>query len=946
MTERARRQTLAVAAITAGLVGCASDHVATTTDPLFQGTGLLTFNPDMALGQGYSTVTDAQHATCLKMVKKDPDCDKVLPKATTSGLDDNFQLDLVTSRKELQSKLGIDANLSVRYKVVEVSASVNIEKESEFTSNTITFLLKGETSYWTNVNQTDYSPELTDKARELLDEEDKPEIPSQFFVKCGDSWTTGYQRGAQFFVLLTITTSNQATRDSLEAKLKAEIGLPVVGGKVEVGVKMANAVKEANATISLKVRAHGFQWTNVAATNAVIEAALSGQIGGDTFKKFIDIHTAMQQSVNNDRCIDMGWKRAELTDNTWKCVDDGQTPGKSSHLLRLNVSQYTTVENVPKFDDTWKPFVTYQKKVDQAKQYIAQLAGLEDSLLATYYDEIKPYLPAGDITRSMYGLVPPQILPSNNPFMKLGDQDRNVSAWGDKFKPPGGSAVRRVHLAGENCWAGVTRAEFDGCTCPGKVSDLTDRCLSSLDAYRLSWNDLFMYRETGRVLPLRVTSPHRTVSYATGLQQCVDMKETMISYPEILRSALVVANTQYGQNKNTTWYQNPEAGAPAACPRSWFTAAEQARFIRPIFQNQPQNVAGGQNRAECWTDPSTTGVLCVPSGGLFALNFYGDRLQALPKPPPQVVWIDPAARTVGVDPAAKVTLVFSAALDADTVAPANVKLKDGATAIETELVYTALPQGGGTVVITPSAPLAPSKTYTVEVGTGVKGVDGDPVTAKYTSTFTVANQVKTTTPAITTGVALTAKIEAVFAAPVNAATVSGTTIKLWDGNTEVAGAVTYSATERKATFTPARPLSPSTMYKAVIDGVRDPGVLGNPVASMWWQFVTGAVVTTVDPADGATDVDRSEAPVISYSGELSEVPAAAFTLTKNGTPVAANAHVGFGNKWIWVTPAAPLDANTKYTATVTTGVLDKSGKPVLTGKTWSFTTGTTLTPRD
>jgi len=919
--------------------------------------GVRTFNPEMPLMIGYNSLTDAQLGACVRTVKAE-NCAEDAPRAETSGFSDAFELSLVTSRRELKSKLGVEANLSARYKVVEVSASVNIEKESEFTSNSLTFLLKGESSYWTTLNRTDYRPELTAEARKLLDEENKPDLPSQFFVQCGNSWTSGYQRGAQFYVLITFTTSNKASRDSLEAKIKAELKLPVVGGKIEGGVAMANAAREFGAQLSIKVRADGFQWGAAEATNQIIADALGGELNKDTFKKFVEIHDAMVQSINNDRCIDRGFSRAKKVPTGWECVNDAPSPGKASHVLRINISDYGTVGNLPRFDNTWKPLINYQTKVDQATRYIAQLGALEDGILAAYYDEITPYLPVNDFAHARYGLAPPQIVPSNDPLFRLSDQDRVVNLWADRFKPPGGGTFARVHTAGKSCWAGVTNAEFDGCTCAGKA-DPTDRCLASLDAYRLSWNDLFEYRERGRVLPLQVFGPSDAKTYTEAETACDTgielpdktlLRGQLISYDEARRAGLYVANHRFGQLRNSIWYQNPPAATGKQCPQPSYSPADAARYIRPVFINRPQNVVGGQDATQCWDNASKTGALCVPLGGLFALNAYPDRLQGLPRPPPQVVAIDPPDRSIGRAPGQVITLTFTSSLDAATVTSANVRLKAGGTAVEAGLAYTAHPLGGGTVVITPAAPLKASTTYSVEVGTGLKGADGDAMLAAFGSTFTVANAVVNERPALgATGVALDGKIELTFEAAVNATTVNATTIKLWVGNVPITAAVSYAADTRKATLTPSRALEPSTMYTVVVSGVRDPGPLGNPVIYTWWTFTTGVAPTLVFPDDGATEVDRGAPLAAVFSGPLSEdQPAAAMTLKKNGT-TAVDGTVTLPDpqlapRSLRFRPAQRLDASTRYTVSVTTSVLDKDGKPAVKTKTWSFTTGELYTP--
>lgn len=938
------------------LAGCAGgDTVGTAEQKLISGS-FRTFNPEVPVPGAYNTLTDAAGTSCVRLVKGE-DCGENPPRTKTSGFSDSFDLDIVTSRSELKNKLNVNANLSVRYKVVEASASVNIEKEAEFTSNSITFLLKGETSYWNTVDENVYTPTLTDAARGFLDEENKPQIPAQFFRSCGDSWINGAQRGAQFLVLIKFTASSAASRDALEAKLKAEVKLPVVGANVEAGVSMLNAAKQFGARATIKVRADGFSWDGTDAAREILRVAQGNELTEDTFAKFLEVRTAMQQAIHNDLCTDSGFKRAKKDGQNWVCEAEGVRAPTLSHVLRVAVKDYNSVANLPAFNADWEPLVTYQQKLVQAAKYIALLGQLEDRVQATYYDELTPYGGGNVAARARYGLAPPQIRPRNEPAVRLTDQDTKVNFWAGRFRPPAGVSFNRVHAAGKNCWQGVTNANFDGCTCPGRVVDLTDRCLATLDAYRMTWNDLFEYSETGRVLPIEVFGPSDTQTYDAATTTCrngieladkTKLQGSMIGIDQARRAALYLASPTFKDARHAAWYANPALGTDLACPRSGYSAADARTYTRPWFQNIQRNDGIAPDGTGCATRDDKAGVLCVAQGGMFSFTTYPDRLQGLPRPPPYVTAAEPGARALGVAPDARITLVFTSSLDADTVTAANVKVEEGGAAIDAELVYTPNPLGGGTVVITPSAPLKESKTYTIVVGTGVKGAEGDAMLAAYRSTFTVANQVSAVTPeAGATGVALDSKLEVTFAAPVNATTATATQIKLWNGNVAVPAAVSYAAATRKATLTPTRELSASTTYTFAIDGVRDPGALGNPVTRTVGTFKTGIVPTTLFPEDGSTEVDRGHPIAAVYSDVLGEEQVDGnFTLKKNGTTaiegsVVVNPQPARGLRF---RPAQPLEANTRFTATVTKLVRDADGKPAVKAKSWSFTTGNIYTP--
>ncbi len=106
---------------------------------------------------------------------------------------------------------------------------------------------------------------------------------------------------------------------------------------------------------------------------------------------------------------------------------------------------------------------------------------------------------------------------------------------------------------------------------------------------------------------------------------------------------------------------------------------------------------------------------------------------------------------------------------------------------------------------------------------------------------------------------------------------------------------------------------------------------------------TPTVIPT-SPINGAIGVALNTNITAYSSNELnaSTVNATTFTL-KNGT-TAVDGNVSYEtNSTMLFNPTANLTANTKYTATITTGVLDANNTALLgASMVWSFTTGTTL----
>jgi hypothetical protein len=108
---------------------------------------------------------------------------------------------------------------------------------------------------------------------------------------------------------------------------------------------------------------------------------------------------------------------------------------------------------------------------------------------------------------------------------------------------------------------------------------------------------------------------------------------------------------------------------------------------------------------------------------------------------------------------------------------------------------------------------------------------------------------------------------------------------------------------------------------------------------------TPPTITSRSPASGATGVSLTTTVTATFSEAMasSSVSGTTFTLTKQGsaTPVSAAITYDSGTTTARLTPAAPLDASSTYTARVqggTGGVTDTAGNALAADSTWTFTT--------
>ncbi len=187
-----------------------------------------------------------------------------------------------------------------------------------------------------------------------------------------------------------------------------------------------------------------------------------------------------------------------------------------------------------------------------------------------------------------------------------------------------------------------------------------------------------------------------------------------------------------------------------------------------------------------------------------------------------------------------------------------------------------------------------------------------------------------------TGVALTAPVTGTFNAAIDQGTLQfGVT---GPGGAAVAGAVSYDATSRKATFQPTAALSYGSTYSVSLAAVGTSGAaMAQP--SVWTFTTVPAPVPTVSgqaPASGATGVPISSAVSAVFSDAM-DASTLAFTLkTAAGSAVPGTFVYDAVTKKVTLTPTASLATSTVYTATLS----GKStfGAAMAAPVSWSFTT--------
>lgn len=210
---------------------------------------------------------------------------------------------------------------------------------------------------------------------------------------------------------------------------------------------------------------------------------------------------------------------------------------------------------------------------------------------------------------------------------------------------------------------------------------------------------------------------------------------------------------------------------------------------------------------------------------------------------PTVVSTSPSAAATGVPAEAAVMVFFSEAMDAATVTPSTVTLKDASNNVIAGLVsYDVLTMRA---TLSPSVPLSYVTTYTATVTTGVRDTSANAMAVPFIFSFTTGANPDTMPPAVqsvspaggSSCASISGAIAATFDEDIAPATVNGNTFNLVDpAGAAVSGVVTYL--NRTAVFTPGTALAPLNSYVATLTPtITD--LAGNALTSPYqWNFST------------------------------------------------------------------------------------------------------------
>jgi hypothetical protein len=387
------------------------------------------------------------------------------------------------------------------------------------------------------------------------------------------------------------------------------------------------------------------------------------------------------------------------------------------------------------------------------------------------------------------------------------------------------------------------------------------------------------------------------------------------------------------------------AGTPVAGVVNYTATGNLAALTLPVATVLPENTVCTATVLKTLRD--TSGIaLEADFAWTFTTGITPDSIA------PTITGTIHANGATNVAPNTKVGATFSEAMDPASISATKFLVNE---AISGGAVAGTLSYLGVSALFVPTAPLTPATRYIVTIKGGASGVTdlaGNPMATDFVYGWTTGAAADTTAPTVTgtinangaTNVAINTKAGATFSEGMDPLTVTTATFLVKNGTTPVNGTMGY--TGLNAVFTPAAMLSPGTLYtitiKGGVGGVKD--LAGN---AMWADYVyswttasaldtTAPSVTTVNPANGATNVPVTSAVNATFSEAMDPLTISTASFTVQG--VTGLVSMGADNTIATFVPFSALTNNTTYTATLTTAARDLAGNALAISKVWTFTT--------
>ena len=309
--------------------------------------------------------------------------------------------------------------------------------------------------------------------------------------------------------------------------------------------------------------------------------------------------------------------------------------------------------------------------------------------------------------------------------------------------------------------------------------------------------------------------------------------------------------------------------------------------------------------------------------------------------PPIVLSISPADNENNVALGTSIRVVFSEAMDPDSLTASFHLLDDDSNPVSGNISLN------GTILsFLPDSGLDHTSLYRVILTTAASDQAGNHLENGLIWQFSTPDQtppqIMSVSPAdAASNIDPGSAIRVDFSEAMAPASVSATSFYLKDANNLlVDGSITLSG--NAAIFTPISMLAHTQIYTATLTtDITDQS--GNALdTGLVWQFTTPDLtppqVIDFSPDDGASNVGLSSTIRVDFSEQMAPSSLNVNSFYLSYGPTVIDGSISYSDRTATFLPDSALDHTRTYTVTLTTAVTDQAGNPLSTGLSWSFST--------
>lgn len=321
--------------------------------------GKYEYHPDSVLSLGGGFNPQSLFDGYLECIEYD---DSVSTDGEGAG-DMEYASELITSKKEFMTHLGLSSKVSAQGLFINGDAGVSYLNNFSYLDNSLTLMIMAKVSFGrTSLPQKMH---LGAEFKKLLDDGKHAE----FKERCGTHFVNSVKSGAFLFALIKAQDVTEKTRTEFEAHANLKVGNPIVGGGIDNRFNSTLNSVAQSGSITIRIYANGGSGAT-ALENIVIDKELSVK---DITR---EVHRYMKtMTVRNARPISYQTKSMSLFG--YKAVGDVNYDPRDEALVDL----YHKIERAKSTLDSIKAALSnegdeYRLPCDEAVNYYKNMRGV------------------------------------------------------------------------------------------------------------------------------------------------------------------------------------------------------------------------------------------------------------------------------------------------------------------------------------------------------------------------------------------------------------------------------------------------------------------------------------------------------------------------------------------------------------------------------------------